>query len=238
LIVRLLLLILFVSSACAASKIKLVLTHIPKVMEYERHDAPYNKLVAHLVVRFPHAFEYEFMPSSRGNKLLNSRQIDCLFPIIPLQTRTVKTQLSAPVNGISAYLFSLGPETYRDLNELEGKMIVYLRGYLFGGLVERHPELNFFAVTNQQAALGMLEKQRAHAYLDYLPDIRFVFDEVQLSKLKYDTKFPVVRDSDRFECIETRGNTQFLTQINREITELRRTGQLQKILGKYYVSVD
>ena len=216
----------------------MALTHIPKVMEYASPDAPYNKLIVHLDQRFPDTITYEFVPSSRSNKLLNTKQVDCLFPIIPIQSREVETQLSEPINGISAHIFSLGPEVYTDITQLNDKLIVYLRGYLFGGIISRHSKLHFFAVSNQEAALGMLEKQRAHAYIDYIPDIRFVFNPAQLAKLKYSEQHPIFKEFDRLECLKTKTNLAFLNKVNQEIDTLRSSGKLKKMLGKYYVSVD
>ena len=206
-------------------------------MEFGNSKAPYNQLIEHLNKKLPVNFSVEFMPSSRGNKLLNAAQIDCLFPIIPLTQRTTQTVISEPVNGISAYFFSTGLQVFSDLDQLKGKMVVYLRGYLFGGLVANHPEINFFAVSSQHAALGMLEKNRAVAYLDYIPDIRYVFNSEQMGKLKYDKTSPIVRDYDRFECLDTPSSKSFLNLINKEIQSIRTTGKLKTLLGKYYVHV-
>ena len=225
-------------SVVFATEIRLVLTHIPRVMEYGKPDAPYNRLIRELDRTLPIDFSVEFMPSSRANKLLNAKQIDCLFPIIPLDDRATKTVLSAPVNGISAYLFSTHTEIYTDLSQLKGKMVVYLRGYLFGGLINEHPEIRFFAVSSQKAALGMLEKNRAVAYLDYIPDIRYVFTKRQMAKLKYDASSPIIRDFDRFECLDSPKSNEFLLRLNTSIKHLRETGELEKILGSYYVNVE
>lgn len=230
--------LLLLSFSLTAAQPRLALTHIPKVLEFGNADAPYNRLLEQFVATKTIAFDYEFMPSSRANKLLNELKIDCIFPIIPTRTRSVQTHFSDPINGIKAHVFSLGPQTYSNLEQLNGKVVVYLRGYLFGDLIANTPSISFFPVTNQKAALGMLQKQRAHAYLDYVPDIRFVFTDDELSLLKYRPDAPFIKDYDRMECLETPAGKELMTQLNRFVANKKAQNQLRDILGNYYVSTD
>ena len=221
-----------------AKEIKLALTHIPKVLEFGNDNAPYNRF---LKAFFEHSNlqpTLEFMPSSRANKLLNEKRIDCIFPIIPTNSRTISTQFSDPINGIRAHIFSLGPAVYTSLQQLRGKQVVYLRGYIFGDVIATEKSIGFFPVTSQQAALGMLKKQRADAYIDYVPDIRFVFNQADLKLLKYDPTAPVIKDFDRLECLNSPQGLEFLNSINRFLVVQKQQGHMTKLLGKYYVETN
>lgn len=226
------------SPSISAEHIKLALTSIPKVLEYRNSEAPYNQLVSHLEQQLNMPMELLFMPSSRSNQLLDSRKIDCVMPIVPGNNRKSETFLSTPINGIRAYLFSIPPAKYSSLDQLEGDLVLYLRGYLFGGLIREKSQINFFPVHNQMAALSMIEKGRAKAYLEYVPDLRLVFSPEQLSLLAFDEENPIIKSKDHMECLDTKKNRAFVAAFDREIKSLRASGRLAELLGKYYVSVE
>lgn len=207
-------------------------------MEYNNDKAPYNLLVKQLVAKIDFEFELHFMPSSRSNKKLQDNSVDCIFPTIPTASRNNPTQLSAKVNSISAYIFTMGPQKYSKLSELKNKLVVHQRGYLFGDYITEQKQINFFPVASQQAALGMLQKKRAAALIDYLPDLRFILTKKQMSKLNYVEQSPLLQSFDYFECIVNPRVNGFVKELNKNLNMMKKTGELEEILGLYYLSTE
>lgn len=230
--------LLLSSLAFADNALNIALTHIPKVLEYQNQYAPYNRFIERLKHDVPLEYNFVYMPSSRSNKQLENRQLDCIFPIVPTHTRPVPTILSAKINGISAHLFSLGPKIYRSLDELNDQVVVHQRGYLFGDYIKQYKEVRLFPVTTHSAAIGVLQKNRAAALIDYIPDLRYVLEPRQMALLKYDPDSPLVRTFDHFECIDNDKTNRFMTKVNTFILSLQNSGELKTLLGDYYVEVN
>lgn len=231
-------LLLFVSFTVKGKvPVVIALTHIPQVLEFENEQAPYNKLIKAIEQKISVPTRYEFMPSERGNRLLAKGKIDCIFPIIPADyERSEKTAFSTPINGISLNLFALN-QRYKGFDELEGKIVVHLRGYLFANARKKYPSIKFFPASNQENALNMLKNGRASAYLDYLPDVRFSIPKEQMQLLQYDKENPVLKANDSFECKDSGHAKDFLKQLEKAVELLDTQGQLKTILADYYVPV-
>lgn len=223
------------SSVLAQEAVRVGLTHIPKVLEYGASDAPYNKLVSAISAGLSVPVSYDYMPSERANKLLEKGKLDCIFPILPADyQRSEPTRFSAPINGVALYLFSLH-QPVSNLSELEGQIVVHLRGYLFANERQRHPNIKFFPASNQLNAYEMLKNGRAAAYMDYLPDIQFSIPKEYMSKLNYDSNSPILVANDSFECKDSGAAKRYLREVEQGIEILRTNGALEKILGDYYL---
>lgn len=218
-----------------AEPLKLALTTIPSVLEHGKADAPYNQLINAVLKQIELDVQADFIPSARANFLLDEEKIDCIFPIIPTQTRRLPTNRSVPINGIRAYLFSVPPNKFTTLTQLEDKVVAHLRGYIFGDLIKTNKTIFFFPVSSPHAALGVLKKGRAVAYLDYIPDLKFVLPSSEFAQLSYDVNSPVISTNDVMECRITPSAEVFLTEVNKSIKEFRANGKLKHFLGDYYV---
>lgn len=232
-----LLLLLLCTPIKAKEPVVVALTHIPKVLEFGRANNPYNRLVEVLQAEITIPVSYDFMPSERGNRLLAVGKVDCIFPIIPANyKRAEKTSFSKPINGISLNLFALDRK-YKGLAELDGQIVVHLRGYLFANAKDKFPNIKFFPAASHGNAINMLKNGRASAYLDYMPDVKFSVSAEQMAQLRYDKENPVLQANDSFECKDTGAPKAFLKQVERIIKNLRSEDKLKKVLGSYYVPV-
>ena len=236
-----LLLFAFISSNCLAKdSFSIALIEIPGVLEFDNSDTPYGRLVKKIFRRGNIKTEFYYVPSSRAYKMLGEDKVSCIFPVVPnLNTQQIdRSIISAPINAIGAYLFTLNSSKMPlKLESLENKIIVYRRGYLFGSILSYYPNVKFIPVASQQAAIGMLKKQRADALLDYLPDLKFVFSSETLNTLRYDLKLPVLYNSDRVQCVKNSNNIALINDVNSTIAHLRSNGELEKILGSYYLPI-
>lgn len=230
-----LLLLAFSLDVTGKEPVIVALTHIPKVLEFGNDQAPYNKLIEEINSELTVKVHYEFMPSERGNRLLEKGKVDCIFPIIPADyKRAEATSFSTPINGISLNLFAFD-RRYKGLDELKGQIVVHLRGYLFANAREKYPSIKFFPAESHSNALNMLKNKRASAYLDYLPDVRFSIPSEQMKKLQFDEQNPVLKANDSFECKIAGEPKLFLQQVESAVGSLRRKGKLKEILADYYV---
>ena len=214
----------------------LALTMIKGVMEPRTDNVPYNRFLTYLAERSGIQLKRGYYPSGRSNFLLETGKIDCIFPIAEgAYRRDIKTIYSTPVNQVTTHLFSFTDVPFPGLEAVRGKTVVYQRGYLFGNLVKSSQvEVDFVPVINPKAALELLKKERAVAYMEYLPDLRFSLDEKYFSQLSYAKDSPIKRSFDVFECRSTEQVAKALGQINQIVLDARASGELKAILGKYY----
>lgn len=226
----------FCAASCFANDIKVALINIPDVLEHDKPQLPYSKLLTELRKKIK--IEGVFLPSSRANKLLDSGKLDCIFPILPTNRLSSTTIISEPINGIKAYAFSVDGKLYKTIESLKGKTVVYLRGYLFGGLLRENSDIHFFPVTSQQSALGVLKKGRADAYVDYLPDLFFALKKHELTLLNFDINSPLLTQNDVIECVKNEKTMRFLGEVNKVLTSLKESNKLKEVLGEYYVETN
>lgn len=209
------------------------LTTIEHVLEQDNEQAPYNRLIKHIKLKNS-VVKYRYMTSTRALRMLEQGKLDCVFPVIQDEHFAKQNLLfSQAINGVSLHLFSL-TKSYNNLAELNHKIVVHLRSYLFELEAKAYPEVHFYPVDNRQQMLTMLQQGRADAYLDYLPDLKFSLQQSDMQRLQYEPSSPVLAASDRFVCSNERAAKQFLAEVNTVLVELSRTGQLQQILGNYY----
>lgn len=230
--------LLFVTQVarCEDNTLKLGLTMIRGVMEPRSNDTPYNALLDYLSAESGVVFDRGFYPSGRSNYLLEHHKIDCIFPIAEgAYRRGIETIYSQPVNRVSTHLFTVTPSPLKSLDDVVDKTVVYQRGYLFGNLVTSSPvKVNFVPVINQQAAIDLLKKDRAAAYMEYLPDLRFSLTEHVFNTLYYDANAPIQSSFDVFECNASEPVSEALSKINAVIEQATESGELKRLLSSYY----
>lgn len=199
-------------------------------------DAPYNRLLSVVVEQTRFNMLKEYYPTARSNFLLEHQQVDCIFPIAQgAHRRHIEVIYSQSVNRVTTHLFSYGTDEFRHLSDVANEVVVYIRGYLFGDLVNTQPHnVSFIPVDTHHSALQLLKTGRAKAYLEYLPDIRFALSKEQLEQLRYSREFPVQETFDIFECYASQKNATFILNLNQVLTHLKTSGRLQELLGDYY----
>ena len=222
----------------ANNTIKLGVAHIPGVLEKGNPNAPYNKFLKLISDKTDVEFVYIFMPHNRVTKMMSEAKVHCIFPNLPVLDGSSRDSiLSSQVNGVAAYFFTKSGKPIHNTASLDGKTVVHRQDYLFSNQLHRLKKINFVAVPTQKIALKMLLKERADAYLDYLPDIRFAFSKDEIALLSYDEQSPLFYTTDSFECKNTDVNRQFVDKVSSVIDEFHHSGVMKRLLQDFYFFV-
>jgi ABC-type amino acid transport substrate-binding protein len=215
-------------------EVKIGLAQLPGVLSFEEDNAPYNKLLKTLINSLPFKVTVDYYPTARLNLLLNTSKLDCIFPIAKGEyVRPIPTINSQPINTISMHLFTLTPPALVKLEQIDGKILTYPRGYLFSNLLLNSNAMKM-PVSSPSSAIGAMEKGRADAYLNYLPDLKFMLSSKEFGRLIFDKNKSLRTVSDVFECIDNSKNNTAISLINSELVKLKESGELKRILGTYY----
>ena len=223
------------ASTAPSNDIYLAILKTSGVLEPNDDTRPYNKLLSRLTETAPFTIKTQYLSYEKALVGLESKRIDCVFPVVRgKQRENFNTVYGEPVNKIAVYLFSLGT-VFGSFKEVQNETVLYYRGYDFGNWgLKDYNLVHLFAVENKDNVVRLLEKKRAIAYIDYLPDIKQSMTLTDFSKLKYDPSSPLKHFEDTLECYVSEKNTQFINWLNREIRIMRETEELKMILGNYY----
>jgi ABC-type amino acid transport substrate-binding protein len=225
-----------IESADHSSKeLRIALLHTPGVLESASDNFPYNKLLTYLSENYKPAFYTSYYPYERANYLLQTKQVDCLFPVVKGEKREeLETLYSETINNISVLIFSLESE-YKSFEEIKGKTVIYYRGFGFGHWnLKDKDQIVFVPIEDKKNATNLLKKGRATAYIDYYPDIKKTVSPEELSRLKYAKKHPLKNFEDSFECYNSEDNKKFIIWLNKMIRTMKSSGQLKYFLDDYY----
>lgn len=215
--------------------IRLALMQVPGIMEYNAQDAPYNKLINHILKTSPVSISTQFLPYSRAEKRMRNNRIDCRFPVVwGKQKEDFPTLYSLTINQVSVYLFSYD-RAIGSLDEISGQTVIYLEDYDFGYWdIEDKEKVTFVPVVNQSNALKVLQSGRASALMDYYPDIKMSIPRATFAELKFAHDSPIKSFQDTIECTDTKRNRKFIAWINQQIETLKTSGRMHQLLGEHY----
>lgn len=205
------------------------------VLEADDPTRPYNKLMSRLIETAPFTIKTKYLSYEKAMVGLESQRVDCVFPVVRGKQRAhFETVYGESVNQIAVFLFSLEGK-FKSFQEVQKQTVLYYRGYDFGNweLKDKHL-VHLFAVENKRNVVKLLEKKRAIAYIDYLPDLKQSMSLADFSKLSYDPSYPLKHFEDTIECYQSEKNLEFINWFNDEIREMKATGELKTVLGNYY----
>ncbi|MCF2949766.1 transporter substrate-binding domain-containing protein [Paraglaciecola aquimarina] len=223
------------SAVYAAKKIIIGYIDLPDVLDSSGKDAPYNEFMARILSRIENPYDTLFIPSARSNYLLQQKRIDCVFPVIPnFYQRSDPTIFSDTTNKVTSHVFTLKNDINDSLENLNGKMVAYRKGLIFGTLFDKYKYSRFVAVESEDLAIKLLQQKRVDGYLAYYPDITMSLSEKTLNLLHFDKEQPLTMSEDKLECVDTKNNRDFMEKFNQELHKMKLTGELQQILGRYY----
>ena len=214
--------------AKSSSSLTLGVSPIPQLIGEEPSEyGPYNRVLA----EFTDAkFELIFSPPARAERLFGKKQLDCLFPA-SVATMPDKSQLlqSEAIDKVKAYLFTREP--YRQFRELHRISIALRRGFTYGNVKRWFPAY-YVELGSDVLTLQFLHLKRVDAVVGYLPDIRSASLILAKPMPFFDVEQPVYAAADAIVCHQTPEARELIQSIDKKIVEMRRTGQLRKLLDK------
>lgn len=205
----------------------------------EKGESQYNKLLMALSKRGL-SFELTIQPMTRIIRDLESHN-QCVFPtsvnsittFIPAY-EALSLIASKPVDYISMRVFSRpGEPVIKELSQLRGKTIAVWSGmdvevFLSGMNVEVE------TTPSELIRAKMLDKGRIDAILGFIPDVVLAAEQLDLPTPQYEESLALFRgEGASMVCHDTPANRNFIDQFNREISALKASGELRKILGPH-----
>jgi len=192
---------------------------------------PYNDLMDQIKKKTP--FELFYLPPARSAKLLATKRIDCLIPGNINQVEHPEQHVaSISFNYARAHVFTnKNSPTIQSLAALDGKTLATRRGYHYGDK-SFGTNIKSVKVNTIKQSILMLEKGRIDAFVAYSPDILGALKDFNSISFHYDKNFIIHQQSEQFVCQKTERNKQFIKELNKAITELKSSGELDLILKK------
>lgn len=192
---------------------------------------PYNYLVDKLKEKTVSTFELIYFPPARSDMLLANKLIDCIIPGNINQVEFPEQHVaSIAFNQARAHIFTKkNRPVINSLADLDDKVLATRRGYHYGDKLFGNNIKNVKVNTIKQSIL-MLEKDRVDAFVAYSPDILGTLKEFDTISFHYNKNFVIHQQSEQIVCQKTQRNKQFIKELNKAITELKSSGELDTIL--------
>jgi ABC-type amino acid transport substrate-binding protein len=207
---------------------------IPGVFEVDK-SGDYDKVLAQIAASGV-PLDYVVVAPGRAEAEFKEGKLDCLAPAdARFWTTQEKLVNSEPLNVAKIFLFSRpGEGPYTSLDPLKGKRLGARRGLPYGpklaasGVV---PEL----VNEDDQNVQKLAAKRIDAFLAYVPDMwLWAADKKQpLPNHDKNTPFDVHRDA--LLCRDTPEVRAYLKSFDAQVSKMRSSGELQKLLGPSFV---
>lgn len=133
--------------------------------------------------------EFIYLPVSRVNLYLKSGAID-LFPglsgVPALKYKVLESWANVYPTRLSAWYLE-GSEPLRHFGQLEGKTVIVIGGYTYGGLLswlDQSDNIRLTEAPNGRAAMEMLKLKRGDYVLDYRETVEAMLTEPSDSKIR------------------------------------------------------
>ena len=149
----------------------------------------------------------------KGNKIIESDKIELL-------TTRLFSRVGSPVA--------------RNIKDIEGKNIVSWLG-IPDKLFLPNVEFNSIKVKSDNQALKVLNAGRADYVLGWIPDTPLVAESMGFEQPLFDQSLAIFSGYLSIVCHDTDRNRKYLKNVNKRLAELKKSGELQKILGPYSV---
>ena len=128
------------------------------------------------------------IPIGRVYLYLKNGQIDAWLGLIgvpDLKGAVIESDASPLTIELRAWFFE-GTPPFSSLDDLDGKTLILIAGYTYGGLLEvleRDPQIRIYEAPDHQAALQMLAKGRGNYLLDYRQPVEAMLADAPMDGL-------------------------------------------------------
>ncbi len=202
----------------------------------------YNKLLDEFAEKGLR-FNVLVRPLKRSILYLKADARSCLFPttINAVIANTKLTEhanlvMSDPIDQVSLrVLTDESKPVITRLDQLNGKRIAILNGLspetLLAGI-----SANIEKTSDESIRVKMLNAGRLDAIVSFTPDVLLAAEDLGLPVPHFHEELALLRNEGAsMVCHDTPENRVFLKEFNRILQELKSSGELRKVLGKYAV---
>ncbi|GAA0858618.1 hypothetical protein [Aliiglaciecola litoralis] len=207
---------------------------IEDVLEVNRNDLPYVKILSLLDQRIPIKLEYQFIHALRAAETFNNKNIACLFPGSILAYDSDRELIeSKPIQIAKAYF--IAKKTYDSQKILANKdpslRIGFRRGNTYGGQIKTLAHHRLIPLNSGADIRQLIELDRIDVFLGYLPDSFPVIHAIPEKPLQYNEASLFYSQNDSFLCQNTFENQILVNFIDYEIQKMHDSGELAQILA-------
>ncbi|NVJ98228.1 MAG: hypothetical protein HWE25_08750 [Alphaproteobacteria bacterium] len=197
----------------------------------------YNDLARLIVFPERAKHRYDIIPYRRANRIFGSDKKSCHYPS-SLNYMAATGLVDDRSDLIESYFFIRsvahifapnGKEPPHDKEGTRGKIIAYPMGAEVPRLLQGY-EGYFIPVADETDKASMLLGNRVELLIAYMPDARFVFDNLGADLPPYDPSFTINDDNIGVVCHKTPENEALIERINKRVLALRETGELAAFL--------
>lgn len=207
------------------------------------HDknSPYQILIKTLSENFELEVEVNVYPLKRATKTFITNNVSCIAPtsietihkFYKEETKGIKFIESNSIEIVTSRLFSLsGSVVAKKLDDIKGKNVVSWLG-IPDKLFLPNVDFNSIKVKSDMQALKILGAKRADFLLGWTPDTPLVAEKLGMDIPKYSKDLVVFSSMLNAVCRDTPENKKFIKHFNKRLRELKKSGELKKILGPY-----
>lgn len=206
----------------------------------EDPESGYNVLIQKLLPSKSHYFKYQRYPLPRAIRKFEISERICLFPASALAVQSLTKIManevleSVPIDLVSSHVISApGRKVYQSFDELRGATMAVQFGVAAREFVETAAQFEIVRTPNDLLALRMVLAHRVDVMYGWYPDTYIIAEKNYLPLPRFDPELVIFRTTTHLVCKKFSGAEELLQVVNIRINDLRKRGELQKILGKY-----
>ncbi len=198
----------------------------------------YNDLARLLLDDIENKPRYDLIPYRRANRIFAQDKSSCHYPstLNYMAATGIVEDTSDLVESYFmlrsvAHIFSrydTAPVTEKE--DVTGKVIAYPMGAEVPRLLDGFGA-SFIPVNAEKSKAELLISGRVELMIAYMPDVVFVFRELDKPMPPYDPNFTINDDNIAIVCHRTPGNEALIAHVNERIVALRESGALGTFLS-------
>lgn len=202
---------------------------------------PYNKVLASLNMKVATDIQYSFFPATRSAFVFNNKKAICLFPASLTTNLDRKNALieTIPLNNAQAFFLSSSVRSAKDIlaKDAEKLIIGFRRGNTFGGNIKHLSHHTLLPLESDEQSANMFYRGRIDTILAYMPDSLAILNMHPERPLTYSKESLFYSQADSFLCHKTSEGVALVAALNEEISAMRRSGELKRLLGDAFIEI-
>jgi|GEM_PF-3998558 len=217
----------------------IALNKIPGLLNEGDTKLPYNKVLASLNMNIETDIEYQFYPAIRASFVFNNKKSLCMFPASLTTNLDKKDMLieTIPINNAQAFFLGNSVIKAEDIlaKDTDKLIIGFRRGNSFGGTIEHLSHHTLLPLDSDEQSANMFNKGRIDTILAYMPDSIAILNMHPKRPLTYSKESLFYTQADSFLCHKTKEGIALVAAFDKEISAMKRSGALKRLLGEAFI---
>ena len=174
---------------------------------------------------------------TKKQKCLIPTSVNAMHFFHPKEMKKFKVIESAPIENVVVKVFSKpGSAPLKRISDLNGKRIATWNG-IYSDKLLPNIEVKVLKINDDIQSLALLKRNRVDYVIGFLPDTPMVAQISGYKELSYSKNLSLLTTPVHLICHESPESIQFIKKFNSYLKKIKKSGELQRILGKYSVIV-